>query len=523
MSMDRPGGRRALLSILLSVGVAKCALPRISIGDRDGVQVFLLGQTPVYLMGANYVVKAAPYLPPLDVVRADAQMFAQNAARMSYSPPYGGLPVVPVVRLGCIFEAAMPERGQGIDASWAARLEETVEAFGDAGVYVFLDNHQDALSASNGGEGLPYWMAAELQSRNPHEPFTISPSRPLEMVGGFFHRFLLRLLGIQDIQTIGWDDDPWGPFAHDNTDGDDPNLVNLGNPSVRLNNNDDAWHEGRILFTKQCNNLARRFFLAPFGSEEDMALLFTPFIDYIVHLSGVWERHTNVVAIDLFNEPPFWGLPSLFTFVLFSRRALFAWYGAVLDALEERGVRAPVAYEDIMGSFTYVLSLAGVPFSADFRLRRWARRKQLVLSFHHYRGTRFESSLWWTIAAAKFQSWRFGGPPIFLSEFGPNAVEGSALLEPENVAAQLAKAADLGVTASAYWHAANRNFTGQGGWFKYDGFRLNPIQALQTAPNAAETREAWKMYEETVRNGSYWGGEITGAGDAFQGVLHFVS
>lgn len=140
-------------------------------------------QGPVVLVGANYVVKAAPYLPPVEVVRSDAKIFAANVARATYKPPDAadGTPavLVPAVRLGCIFEAAMPVQGDGIDPDWATRLHETVQAFADEGVYVFLDNHQDALSASNGGEGLPYWMSAALQAGSPTESYTISPTHPL--------------------------------------------------------------------------------------------------------------------------------------------------------------------------------------------------------------------------------------------------------------------------------------------------------------------------------------------------------
>ena len=32
------------------------------------------------------------------------------------------------------------------------------------GVHVFLDMHQDAFSTTNGGEGIPYWVAADFQA-----------------------------------------------------------------------------------------------------------------------------------------------------------------------------------------------------------------------------------------------------------------------------------------------------------------------------------------------------------------------
>ena len=149
------------------------------------------------LLGGNYVLKAPPYFPPVEQVEKDAAAMAEGARLMSYTPSYARR-VLPCVRLGCLFEGAMPTRPKapglsGIDSAWAEALEATVAAFARHGVYVFLDNHQDALCASTGGEGLPYWMAEELQQRSPHEHLTISPSHPLT-------------LAFKGAQVSGWDD-----------------------------------------------------------------------------------------------------------------------------------------------------------------------------------------------------------------------------------------------------------------------------------------------------------------------------
>merc|ERR1719433_2138978 len=166
---------------------ASGSLARITIGTKGGRQVFMRGSEAVILLGGNYVVKGAPYLPPLNVVQEDARNMAANAAAMTWTPPPAadGSPttVVPSVRLGAIFEAAMPTQNGGIDSDWAARFDAAVQAFADEGVYVFLDNHQDGLSASNGGEGLPYWMSTYMQASDPANSYVISPTHPF-VIGG---------------------------------------------------------------------------------------------------------------------------------------------------------------------------------------------------------------------------------------------------------------------------------------------------------------------------------------------------
>ena len=358
-------------------------MERLTVGiGADGRSAFVLPDgREVVLLGGNYVVKGPPYFPPLGVVEADAKAMADGARAMEYKPSAGGREVRACVRLGCLMEGAM-RRGGGMDPQWAASLDATVATFSAHGVYVLLDNHQDALCASTGGEGLPYWMAQEMQRDSPDESFTISPRHPLAL-SSLFGCLLKPLTGVHDIATVPGEPSPWSAFAEGGTD--DARLVSLANASVRLNNHDAAWGEGRILFTKQCMNLGRRFFLAPFDAH-DRTRLFNPFVAYLLHLGKVWERFENVVCIDMFNEPPFFGLPSASTF-LSSRRHLFAFIGETLDALEAAGMKAPIAYEDVMGcvggvrfgggssAFASALGCAGVPPAATRSLRAWATRR----------------------------------------------------------------------------------------------------------------------------------------------------
>lgn len=162
--------------------------PRISIVDGK----LMKGDIEVLPLGANYNVKGPPYYPPPEVVAGDAKYFADGAASMKYKPS-DGRQVVPVVRLSTYLEGAMPAKLGVFDPAWKSKLEATVQAFADEGVYVFLDIHQDALSASTGGEGLPVWMLDYMQDNiapgcDLFEDwcrgmwYTVTPERPLEIV-----------------------------------------------------------------------------------------------------------------------------------------------------------------------------------------------------------------------------------------------------------------------------------------------------------------------------------------------------
>ena len=55
------------------------------------------------------------------------------------------------------------------------------------GVHVFLDMHQDAYSTTNGGEGIPYWVAADFQESfgDPCRNGGLSVLMSFDMIGWF--------------------------------------------------------------------------------------------------------------------------------------------------------------------------------------------------------------------------------------------------------------------------------------------------------------------------------------------------
>mmetsp|Transcript_5857 Transcript_5857/g.14904 ORF Transcript_5857/g.14904 Transcript_5857/m.14904 type:complete len:601 (+) Transcript_5857:61-1863(+) len=509
-----------------SVGAG--ALGRVTVGKTG---TFELDGQEVVLLGGNYVVKAKPYFPPMDVVRSDAKAMAEGARAMAYSPSASasGSPrkVLPVVRLGALFEAAMPERTE-IDEDWATKLEDVVAAFAAEGVYVFLDIHQDAFSTTNGGEGLPWWMAAHMQATaTGGESYIVSPKHPMKLFVTEATTLMLQEMGVPvpSVQIVTDEnganhEDPWRAFSVGSKDGN-PRLMNLGNPSVRLNNNDHAWGQGTLLFTMQVQNFAYRFYRS-YLHASDRTHLFDPYVTFVLHLCRVWERHPNVVAVELFNEPPAGGLPNLFGKAVNTRHDLFGFYGEVLRVLGDvtPAVRAPIAIEDVFGTLqdanptlTSVL-IESVPAAAASQLRKWASQGQLVLSFHFYPGFATTVDLPSMVKLAKTEAAKLGdGVPIWLSEY----FEGSA----QDLADKLASATELGCNAATFWQYANINYTHAQGWFKYDPeivAKGGLFDSLTNKINAA----AWPAYAQTVRDGTFWGGQITGGGGAQMDVLQLV-
>eukprot|EP00928_Gymnodinium_smaydae_P073348 TRINITY_DN56566_c0_g1_i1.p1 TRINITY_DN56566_c0_g1~~TRINITY_DN56566_c0_g1_i1.p1 ORF type:complete len:547 (-),score=67.51 TRINITY_DN56566_c0_g1_i1:519-2159(-) len=502
---------------------------------------YVLNGTEVVLMGGNYLLKAPPYFPPLDVVKEDAKLFAEGVQTMKYTPAPASngsaRQVVPIVRLGALWEGAMPDQSGVIDATWAARLDETVAAFKEQGVYVFLDCHQDAVCTTNGGEGMPWWVSAEMQRTDSSgccgfrscccftcgsASYLTSPEHPLQSVIPL-PECLLKRFGMNIVTQEG-DPDPWRPYSVGSGDGN-PASMNIGNASMRLNNFDIEW--GKLGNTKQANNMWNRFIASPF-QPSDKQLMFRPFMTYIKHLCAVWKKHSNVIAVDLWNEPLVSGLlPCNLCRLPFSIRQTYDFFGAVLAELDADGITAPVCVEELptggltnMTCITKCLGCVPISSDADSLLKQWAQRGQLILEFHYYPGIFMVDGVKDAVDKAKQRAAQLGdGVPIFLGEFWPGS---GTVADSQAGANLLAQFADAGCDASAYWLYANTKFTeGNPGWYRY----TPAMQAAGGPRNKTAVKlnmDVWPEYEHTVRKGTSWGAHITGMGTGIMGVLELV-
>ncbi|CAK9108821.1 unnamed protein product [Durusdinium trenchii] len=500
-----------------------------------GERVLKLGGQEVVLLGGNYVFKTQPYFPPKEIVSANALEMAEGAKSMTYKPPPakdGTQRVVkPCVRLGCMWEGSMPDKAGPIDPTWAANLEATIQAFAEQGVYVFLEVHDDAFSTTNGGCGLPWWTGAYMQehvdstSTSGHccccttPSYITNPDNPLALVCECPSWLACCCCGIQPVRTTG--DNPWAAYAVGTNMGN-PASMNVGNLSMRLNNNDLAWGLGTLIWVSQVHNYAPRFYQSH-KKEGDRQNLFEPFVQHIKFLCSKWEQHWNCVAVEVLNEPVLAGLPHPYRFMS-CRRDLFDFYGALLEELDAAGSRAPLALEDGFGTLgsgsNYMKFLSLVPISdvAKKKLQQWGEKNQLIVSIHYYPSDGKLSHLSkvtpteYVTMAKKQSAELMASSPIWLSEF--------CYLLPQETADNLAVWANAGCCASTYFQYTDVEYTENFGWFKYPPEVKQygePVNSLGIV-----NEKAWAAYEPTVADGTYWGGQVCGSKGGQSNVLSKV-
>ncbi|KAJ3190815.1 hypothetical protein HK101_008341 [Irineochytrium annulatum] len=103
--------------------------------------------------GTNVVYKGFPFHPDISPNASSAQ-WSFNQDDVNILASHG----VTAIRLGIMWPGVEPFRGH-YNTSYLAVMAEIVEMLQDAGIYVLLDFHQDALSEKFCGEGLPMWAA----------------------------------------------------------------------------------------------------------------------------------------------------------------------------------------------------------------------------------------------------------------------------------------------------------------------------------------------------------------------------
>ncbi|CAE7473048.1 URA2 [Symbiodinium natans] len=464
---------------------------------------------------------------------------AEGAAAMAYKPPPAadGSPraVVPCVRLGVLMAGAFPSNGAEIDPTYAAALDATIKAFGDAGVYVFLDLHQDACATTNGGEGLPWWVTADMQERagccleqccccccfsgscwsccpeRCRTSYIASPSHPLTPC--CLPNCLMSCCGL-GITTYDGDAEPWLAFSVQDK-GANPDFMNAGNASMRQNNSDSTW--SRLVTTAQLQNTMPRIYASPENSA-DRALYFEPYMMLVRHLCGVWDKHANVIAVELMNEPPLGGLPNLCSTLTIWRQIL-GFYGHVLAELDkDPRIKSPIAIDNFSSTIPgeaceiSCLACSGTPSAAMKQFQSYAERNRLILSFHYYAPP---ANVSWEkmVELAKANAQKLGGVPVWLSEYW----EASA----QEMADKLALSTDLGVPATTYWQYADTTYTQTEGWYMYDEAVLS-AGGVPVSSSGVINDKSWPTYQQTVRDGTFFGASITGAEGAQEGVLRLV-
>lgn len=180
----------------------------------------------------------------------------------------------------------------------------------------------------------------------------------------------------------------------------------------------------------------------------------------------------------------------------------------------------PLRWKEGSSAAMALLSAEPIGAAAKAKLREWAGRNQLLFSFHYYPASlMFDKALAPTVALARAQAEDHGGKggmPLWCSEFGSLGPPGDAARAEQALMAS--QFADLGVAAT-YWHLANTNWTGTEGWYRYEGLSADPLAAIMHNASANTTRRLWDAYVETVRAGTSFGAQITGANHGWEDVL----
>ena len=151
-----PGGRS---------GGAGGLLPRLELGPHGApaggaARGFVdPARRAVLLRGVNAVVKGPPWVPVPDEFSRDLSMTDRDFEIMQSL----GLNVV---RLGVMWPGVEPERGE-YNETYLDLVEDITQRAARYGVYTLLDMHQDVLSESFCGEGIPNW-AVRTRSTGKH-------------------------------------------------------------------------------------------------------------------------------------------------------------------------------------------------------------------------------------------------------------------------------------------------------------------------------------------------------------------
>ena len=108
----------------------------------------------VLFHGVNVVYKVPPYIP--DVSKFDSQRSLtdediQNLKAWGFN----------LVRLGVMWEAVETAPGK-YDENYLEEVNTLINKLGEAGIYTLVDAHQDVLSSTICGEGMPAFYAKEV-------------------------------------------------------------------------------------------------------------------------------------------------------------------------------------------------------------------------------------------------------------------------------------------------------------------------------------------------------------------------
>ena len=104
--------------------------------------------------GVNVIYKIAPFMPSQGNLTADTSLDDEDIADLQ---SWG----MNFVRLGVIWEAVESQPGV-YNQTYLDEIEKLLNKLGEKGIYTLVDMHQDVLSRTTCGEGIPNFYARDI-------------------------------------------------------------------------------------------------------------------------------------------------------------------------------------------------------------------------------------------------------------------------------------------------------------------------------------------------------------------------
>jgi len=214
--------------------------------------------------GVNVVYKLAPFIPNTSEEHWDA-FYSLNSKDIQIMKDYG----FNIVRLGITWESVEKKRDQ-FDYEYLDKMEKLVSKFGEAGIKVIIDAHQDLFSRVFCGEGVPVFYVDDLL--NSKEEF-IDTNCDFSLLAQF-NKFIGTCIPLKSYD--------WQYELQDKTKI--PTLKSCGDKFMK-------YHQSSELSTSY-----QAFYLNKFNLQDK-------FVEFWKTVATKFAKNPHVIGLDLWNEP----------------------------------------------------------------------------------------------------------------------------------------------------------------------------------------------------------------------------
>jgi endoglycosylceramidase len=157
------------LTLSSSIPLSSTCEAPIRVGP-NGILLDACGRARIF-RGVNTVAKSFPYIDFSRTTNNDALMWRSLGMN--------------VIRFGIMWNGVFPtSRNMPNETLLSLYAETSSRLYSTAGIYSFLDAHQDGFSPAFCDDGAPPWVAQMCSKNSPGFPMPLAPSLPLDNVTG---------------------------------------------------------------------------------------------------------------------------------------------------------------------------------------------------------------------------------------------------------------------------------------------------------------------------------------------------